>query len=124
VFDRLQAQLREGEAALGRAFRVGIMPLISLDVDRATALARVNVEGLLDEARGKKAWRVDGPFETADDLRGMLVAGSAEDVVAELQALAERGVDEVVLDLRQRMDAYEATLDLLAAEVTPALRSG
>src|SRR3990170_539155 len=116
VFDRLLGRLREGEIALSRTFRVGIMPIVSLDRDRATALARVNVEGLLDEARGKKAWQADGPFETADDLRGMLVAGTTDDVVADLRALAARGVDEVVLDIRQRMDAYEATLDLLAAE--------
>ena len=124
VFDRLLGRLREGEIALSRTFRVGIMPIVSLDRDRATALARVNVGGLLDEAHGKKAWQADGPFETADDLRGMLVAGTTDDVVADLRALAARGVDEVVLDLRQRMDAYEATLDLLAAEVVPALRSG
>jgi alkanesulfonate monooxygenase SsuD/methylene tetrahydromethanopterin reductase-like flavin-dependent oxidoreductase (luciferase family) len=123
VFDRLLAGLREGEVALGRAFRVGIMPLVSLDRDRATAPAKVNPKGLLDEARSKKAWRVDGPFDSADDLHGMLLAGSTDDIVADLQAFAERGIDEVVLDLRQRMDAYEATLALLAAEVIPVLRS-
>lgn len=124
VFDRLLERLRAGEAEAGRRFSVGIMPLVSIARDRAAALEAVNVAGLLDEARGKAAWRADGAFDGPDDLRGMLIAGSVADVVEDLRALEARGVDEVVIDLRLRMDAYEATLDLLAAEVLPQFATG
>lgn len=119
VFDRLLAQLRAGAEERGRRYAVATVPLISIGRDRADALARIDVEGLLEEARGKKAWRTDGPFATADDLRGMLVAGNVDDVIADLEALEQRGLDEVVFDLRLRMDAYEETLDLLSREVVP-----
>jgi alkanesulfonate monooxygenase SsuD/methylene tetrahydromethanopterin reductase-like flavin-dependent oxidoreductase (luciferase family) len=122
VFDRLLEQLRAGAAERGRRFSVATVPLLSLARDRATALERINLEGLLEEARGKKAWRPDGPFDTADDLRGMLLAGPVDEVVTDLKALEARGLDEVVFDLRLRMDGYEETLDVLAREVLPEFR--
>jgi alkanesulfonate monooxygenase SsuD/methylene tetrahydromethanopterin reductase-like flavin-dependent oxidoreductase (luciferase family) len=98
---------------------VGIVPLLSPGRDRVDALARVNVEGLLEEARAKPGWAV--PFRSADDLRGSLIAGSPDDIVSDLEAFAARGVDEVVLDLRQRMDVFDGTLELLAREVLPVI---
>lgn len=123
VFDRLLGRLVEGAASQGRRMKVGIVPLISIDRDRDRALDRVNVVGLLDEARDKPAWRVDGPFETADDLRGALIAGSIDDAIAELKEFERRGVDEVVLDFRLRMDAFEEHLESLSREVLPVFQS-
>ena len=117
VFDGLVASLREQAAAAGRPMSVAIVPLLSPGRDRADALERVNVAGLLAEARGKPGWTA--AFETADDLRGSLIAGNVDDILAELEAFRGRGVDEVVLDMRQRMDAFEPTLELLAREVLP-----
>jgi alkanesulfonate monooxygenase SsuD/methylene tetrahydromethanopterin reductase-like flavin-dependent oxidoreductase (luciferase family) len=121
VFDPLLAQLRDGAAEAGRPMAAAIVPLLSLGRNRVDALERVNVEGLLDEARAKPGWET--AFTSADDLRGALIAGDADDVVRELDAFRERGVDEVVLDLRLRMDAFEETLDVVSRHVLPALGS-
>jgi alkanesulfonate monooxygenase SsuD/methylene tetrahydromethanopterin reductase-like flavin-dependent oxidoreductase (luciferase family) len=119
VFDRLLARLGTGAAERERRFSVATVPILSLGRDRASALAAIHVEGLLDEARRKTAWRDDGPFESADDIRGMLIAGSVDDVIADLNALEDRGLDEVVFDLRLRMDAFEESLQTIAREVLP-----
>ncbi|MYF83412.1 MAG: LLM class flavin-dependent oxidoreductase, partial [Acidimicrobiia bacterium] len=120
VFDRLSARLEEEAGAAGKTMRIAIVPLVSLDRSRERALAKVNVEGILEESRRKPAWRPDGPFDTAADLRGALIAGTADDVIEELHQLEARGVDEVVLDLRERMDAFEEGIEQLGAEVLPS----
>ncbi len=117
VFDVLLRSLREQAAALGRAMSVAIVPLLSPGRDQSDGLDRVNLTGLLAEARSKPGWSAS--FETADDLRGSLIAGNVDDILRELEAFRVRGVDEVVLDLRQRMDVFEPTLELLAREVLP-----
>jgi alkanesulfonate monooxygenase SsuD/methylene tetrahydromethanopterin reductase-like flavin-dependent oxidoreductase (luciferase family) len=120
VFDPLLARLREGAREAGRPMTVGIVPLLSPGRDRADALERVDVEGLLAEARAKPGW--EATFDSADDLRGSLIAGSTDDIVAELEGFRARGVDEVVLDLRQRMDVFEDTIESLARDVLPLFR--
>lgn len=122
VFNRLRSALDAGAAEAGKVMRIAIVPLVSLAEDRESALARVNVAGILDESRRKPAWQPDGPFESADDLRGALIAGGTDDVVEELKELEEHGVDDVVLDLRERMEAFEESVERLGAEVLPAFR--
>jgi alkanesulfonate monooxygenase SsuD/methylene tetrahydromethanopterin reductase-like flavin-dependent oxidoreductase (luciferase family) len=117
VFDRLLADLRAGAADAGRSMAVGIVPLLSPGRDRSDALGRVDLGGLLADARGKPGW--DVPFESSEDLRGALIAGNVDDIVTDLRAFEERGVDELVLDLRQRMDVFEETLAVLARDVLP-----
>lgn len=119
VFDTLLERLRRGPSAHGRPMSVGIVPLLSPGRDRADGLERVNVAALLEEARQKPGW--EATFEDPDDLRGALIAGNADDIVAELAEFDRRGIDEVVLDLRQRMDVFEQTLDLLARHVLPVV---
>ncbi len=119
VFDRLSERLREEAHQAGKTMRIAIVPLISLDRSRERALAKVNVEGILEECRRKPAWYPDGPFESAEDLRGALIAGTADDVVEELHLLKGGGVDEVVLDLRERMEAFEEGVERLGEEVLP-----
>jgi alkanesulfonate monooxygenase SsuD/methylene tetrahydromethanopterin reductase-like flavin-dependent oxidoreductase (luciferase family) len=121
VLDEKLARLRDGADALGKRMRTGIIPIVSLDRDRETALARIPMAGLLEEANKKKQWAKVGPFETADDMRGAVIAGGADDVAAELRQLADRGIDEVILDLRLRPDAYEESLQRISEEVLPRL---
>ena len=117
VFDEKLARLRLG--AGGRTMSVGIVPVVSLDKDRETAVSKVNVAGLLDEARGRPAWQKAGPFNSAENLEGILLAGSAQDLVDGLGRFAQRGVDELVLDFRLRMEGYEDTLRAIAQDVLP-----
>ncbi len=119
VFDVLLCSLREQAAVAGRTMSVAIVPLLSPGRDQSDGLDRVNLTGLLAEARSKPGWSAS--FETADDLRGSLIAGNVDDILRELEAFRVRGVDEVVLDLRQRMDVFEPTLELLAREVLPII---
>ncbi len=120
VWDGLAARLHEEAAAVGKRMTTAIVPLLSPGRTREEALGKVNVSGLLAEAREKPGWNL--PFASADDLRGALIAGSVDDIVAELELFRSRGIDEVVLDLRQRMDAFEEALELLARDVLPAIR--
>ncbi len=117
VFDDKVQRLRDSER--GRQIKVGIIPVISLDRDRETAVSKVNVAGLLAEARGRPAWKKAGPFDSADSLEGILLAGSAVDIVDGLGRFRDRGVDELILDFRLRMDAYEDSLERIAADVLP-----
>lgn len=121
VFDPLLARLRAGAAEAGKAMEIGIVPLLSPGRSRADALDRVNVPGLLAEARAKPGWSTYSEFRSDDQLRGSLIAGSPEEIIAELEAFRARGVNEVVLDLRQRMDVFEGTIAMLAREVIPAV---
>lgn len=119
VFDDKLARLRAREG--DRRMSVGIVPVISLGRTREEAIAKVNVPGLLEEARERPAWQKAGPFVDAESLEGILIAGSSADVAERLAAFAERGVDELVLDFRLRMDAYEESLQQIAEEVFPLL---
>jgi alkanesulfonate monooxygenase SsuD/methylene tetrahydromethanopterin reductase-like flavin-dependent oxidoreductase (luciferase family) len=123
VFDPLLERLRADAADVGKTMEIGIVPLLSPGRSRADALERVNVPGLLSEARAKPGWDAFSTFESVDQLRGSLLAGNPEDIVTELEAFRARGVDEVVLDLRQRMDVFEEALAMLAREVIPAVGS-
>jgi hypothetical protein len=98
---------------------VSIVPVVSIDRDRESAIAKVNVEGLLEEARERPAWVKAGPFDSAESLEGILLAGNAQDIIEGLGRFKERGVDELVLDFRLRMDAYEDGLEQLASDVLP-----
>lgn len=120
TFDRYLARLRQGAAEQGRRMGVGIVPVVSLARTREEALARVNLEGLLEEVRERRLW--DGPFRTADDLRGMLIAGPPDDCIRDLKEFIDRGVDQVVLDFRLRPHDFEQQTAWIAREVLPALK--
>ncbi len=112
--------LRDGAAAAGKRMAAAIIPVVSIDKDRNSALAKINVKGLLDEARARPAWK--GPFETPDDLEGILIAGSPKDCTREVQKLVDREMDVVVFDLRLRFADYEQSVETLGREVLPAFR--
>ncbi len=113
--------LRDGAAAAGkRRMEAAIIPVVSIDKDRAGALAKINVKGLLDEAKARPAWK--GPFETADDLEGILIAGSPKDCIREVQKLVDREMDVVVFDFRLTPTEYEQSVEILGREVLPAFR--
>lgn len=121
VFDDKLKRLRD--KAGDRRMAVSIVPVISIDNDRESAIAKVNVPGLLEEARERPAWVKAGPFDSADSLEGILLAGNAQDIIDGLGRFQERGVDELVLDFRLRMDAYEEGLERLASDVLPHIRA-
>lgn len=119
TFDKGLALLREAEARHGKRYGVGIIPVVSIAKDRETALAKINLAGLIKEI-GRGVF--EGKFETADDLEGVLIAGSPSDCAAEIQKFVDRGVDHLILDLRLRMDDYEESLEWIASDVLPLVR--
>ncbi len=80
--------------------------------------------GLLKWANDFGKWWVkptSGGFETAEDLQGSLIAGAAGDVIAEVEALREAGVDRLVFDLQ--FDQWMDLIAMLGEDVLPEVRS-
>lgn len=103
---------------------VGIIPPTSLEDTREEALECMNVEGLLRWANNAKYWvkPPSGSFETADDLAGVMVAGTADDVVEQCVELHATGVDHLVFDLRFKYEKWFEQIDALS-EIIPRVRA-
>lgn len=116
-------KLRAGAQGKPRILE-GCIPITSIDEDRATALRKVNVQGLLASAQKQKFWvtPASGSFSKAEDLEGSLIAGSPQDVVNEVRKYLEVGIDHLVFDLRFRFDDWYRSIELLGKEVLPPLR--
>jgi len=118
-------KMRQDAAEMGRP-RVleGCIPITSIDVDRETALRKVNVAGLLDNANKQKFWvkPESGSFNTWEDLEGSFIVGSPDDIVREVQKYLEVGIDHIIFDFRFRFDEWDLSVDLLGKEVLPRLR--
>lgn len=120
-------KLRTDAPAMGKARLLeGCIPITSIDVDRETALRKVNVEGLLENANGPmgKFWvkPKSGSFTKWDDLEGSFIAGTPDDVVRDIEKYLEVGIDHIIFDLRFRFDDWDHCVDLLAKEVLPRVR--
>jgi alkanesulfonate monooxygenase SsuD/methylene tetrahydromethanopterin reductase-like flavin-dependent oxidoreductase (luciferase family) len=120
TFDKYVKRVRDGAEEQGRELGIGIIPVISIADSREEALAKVNVEGLLEEANERKFW--DGPFESADDLGGLLIAGTPKQCAEQIDEYVQRGVDQLVFDFRMRPDDYFEQVGRLAEEVLPLVR--
>ena len=124
TFSRRMAYLRElSQAATRPVATAGIMPLISIAKDKETALRDVNVKSLIDEANKNSTWvkPAAGIFSTLDDIRGLILAGTPEEIVRETRAYQAAGADLVVFDLRFRYRDWYQQIDWLGKEVLPAL---
>ena len=105
---------------------IGVIAPTSIAADRDRAFDGLNVDGLLDWANTFGRWWVkpaSGRFESAADLKGSLIAGTPDDVVAEVADFREAGVDHLVFDLRLHYDRWFESIDLLADEVLPRCRA-
>lgn len=123
TFNKRMAYLRElCQSARRQMPTVGVMPLTSVAEDKATALKHVNVEGLINEANKNATWvkPVAGIFSTLDDIQGLMLAGTPEDIIRETRAYQTAGADFVVFDLRFRYSDWYQQIDLLGKEVLPA----
>jgi alkanesulfonate monooxygenase SsuD/methylene tetrahydromethanopterin reductase-like flavin-dependent oxidoreductase (luciferase family) len=120
TFDKYVKRVRCGAEEQGREMGVGIIPVVSIANTREEALAKVDVDGLLAEANERKFW--DGPFESADDLAGLLIAGTPDDCAEQIDEYVQRGVDQLVFDFRMRPDDYEEQVARLAEQVLPLVQ--
>lgn len=104
---------------------IGTMPYVSVAGTREAAVARVDVGGLLEQANHARFWvkPESGSFASVDDLDGMLMCGTPEQIIEQCAALAQAGVEHVVFDLRQGFSAWDEQFDLLADTVLPAVHA-
>lgn len=117
--------IEENVEAAGRARpSIGLIPSASVASTRERALARINVDGLLRWANNARFWVTppSGTFSTVEDLRGVLLHGTPDDVVEQLAELRDAGADHVVFDFRLSFIEWEEQLELLGAEVLPKVR--
>ncbi len=117
--------MRELSSEKGRPMPTpAVIPPTSVEATREEALRDVNVEGLLAWANNAKYWvkPPSGRFETWEDLEGILIAGSPEDVVEEVRKFEAAGCEHLVFDFRFKFDRFFEQIDLLGKEVLPRLR--
>ena len=124
TFTRRMAYLRQFSQTAARSMvTAGVMPLTSIAKDNETALRHVDVKGLLREANKNPTWvkHAGGTFATLDDIHGLILAGTPDDIVRQTRAYQAVGADLVVFDLRFRYADWYQQIDLLGNEVLPAL---
>ncbi len=124
IFTKRMAYLREFSQTVRRPMiNAGVMPLTSIARDRETALRHVNVKSLISEANKNPNWvkPPSGSFSTMEDIRGLVLAGTPEEIVREIQAYQAAGAALVVFDLRFRFADWYRQIDILGEEVLPAL---
>ncbi len=123
TFKKRLAYLRELFQNAGRPMVIaGVIPLTSIAEDQETALKHVNVRGLINEANKNSTWvkPATGVFSTLDDIHGLILAGTPEDIVRETRAYQAAGADLVVFDFRFRGSDWYQQINLLGTEVLPA----
>jgi probable F420-dependent oxidoreductase len=110
--------------AAGRKVETIVQPLVVVAENLDAAASRVPMELLLASSEGSRFWvRPEGrEFRTLDDLKGLVLFGSPQDIVNQAKELMERQIDELVFDLRLQFDDYSSVLKLIGQEVLPALR--
>lgn len=119
TLDERLRQLRAGAAGRGRSMATGLIPVVSLAASREEALRAAEGEGFLRMAREERWWL--GPFDSEDDLRGLLIAGTPDQCIAEIAMLVDRGLDHIVFDFRMRPAEYDEQVAWFAADVLPEL---
>ena len=120
IIDRLTL-LRGLSATAGKHVAAGYIPLVKVGRTREEGWKDVDVPALVRSSEGSDKWikPPSGEFETVADLEGLIVSGSPEDCIRQIQKLKDVGIDHLVLDFRLQFDKYEDALELFAAEVLP-----
>jgi probable F420-dependent oxidoreductase len=99
-------------------------PWLSIDRDSRKAWGYMNMERVVHSLRRPMSldekWKAIGT--SPKDLEGTFVVGSPQECVDQLAKFKERGYDEIVLDLRNIMDRWDESLELLATDVLPHFR--
>jgi alkanesulfonate monooxygenase SsuD/methylene tetrahydromethanopterin reductase-like flavin-dependent oxidoreductase (luciferase family) len=107
----------------GKAVTKAIIPLVKIDHDRKKARSDIDVSALAGSSEASKTWVIPpGGFNTLDDLLGIVLAGTPDEVVEQIARIADYGIDHFVFDLRLQDDRFEEVLELIGSEVMPALR--
>ncbi len=112
------------EQAQKPMLRTAVMPFTTIGKNQDDALRGIDVKSLIDDAYNFSMWvkPPSGKFETLEDIRGVILAGSPADIVRECRAYRQAGADHIVFDLRLRFADWLEQIDQLGNQVLPALR--
>jgi hypothetical protein len=101
------------------------IPITSPGPTRDAGLAAVNWRGILEDAK-KTKWELpeSGAWETAEDLEGAVIAGTASDIAEVTWKYHELGLEHLVYDLRFRFADWLECVQMIGEEVLPLVRSG
>jgi probable F420-dependent oxidoreductase len=100
-----------------------IQPLVVVADTRAEAEALVPIEEVAHSSAGAKFWikPPSGKFRTVQDLAGLVVCGTPDDVAEQVAEFAELGIDEFIFDFRLQFDRYEEAVEMVGERVLPQL---
>jgi len=101
-----------------------VMPYTSVARSRQAAFTGIDVPGLICSTNQLPhlSKPSSGAFSTLEEIEGVLLAGTPEDIVRQTRAYADAGADHIVFDLRLRYGDWHEQIKLLGEEVLPALR--
>jgi len=123
MLDDLVAHMRklEEKQQKQKSTILSYSPWLSIDRDSRKAWGYMNmgrvVQSLKRPMSLDERWKAIGT--SPEDLEGTFVVGSPQECVDQLAKFKERGYDEIVLDLRNIMDRWDESLELLATDVLP-----
>ena len=96
-----------------------IQPLVVVAEDRKRAESLVPIQEVAHSSAGAKNWikPESGEYRTIQDLEGLVVCGTPDDVVEQIMAFDELGIDEFIFDFRLQYEDYEEILELVGETV-------
>ncbi len=125
TYRRRVEYLRELCESQGRSMiSAAVMPFTSVAKSRESALAGIDTDSLIDEVHNPASWvkPPSGGFTTLEDIRGVLLAGTPQDISRETRAYQDAGAEHIVYDLRLRYGDWYEQIDLLGQEVLPGFK--
>lgn len=125
TFTKLMGYIRALCQKAGKPMiNAAVMPFTSVGKNRDAALREVSIESLVAEANKFPTWvkPSGGMFSKLDDIRGLILAGTPDDIARDTRAYEQAGADHIVYDLRFRYADWHEQIDFLGKDVLPALR--
>lgn len=126
VLDQLIERMRIKEQEYNRAdkpVKISYFPLSNIDKDGARAREQIGFDKLVNNLGHmiiEKGWEKFGMTEAKEEnLAGVYLAGNPEEVIEQIQPFVERGINEIVFDLRNTFEEWEDKVELLATYVLP-----
>lgn len=112
-------------AESGAVVTRGIIPLVKVNSTHEAALSGLDIPALANSSEASDSWRKPGVVpgeETLEDLQGVILAGTSEEITEQVTRLATLGLDHFVFDFRLQFEQFERCIELVATEVFPRLR--
>jgi alkanesulfonate monooxygenase SsuD/methylene tetrahydromethanopterin reductase-like flavin-dependent oxidoreductase (luciferase family) len=100
-----------------------IQPLVVIADSYEEAAALVPIKEVATSSQGAKFWvkPESGSFDTVQDLAGLVLCGTAQDIAEQVQEFEQLGFDDFIFDFRLQFDRYEYALEKVGGEVFPLL---